>query len=303
MKKAKKWATICIGVICLIILLRLFLFASFYVPSNGMANSLCLGDRVLVSKVKYGIKIPFTNKKILCKQVKRGELIFFTNPLSSSSNSLFIPHTFTGTVIAQPGDTIYVTQDYIVSHTSYNNPYRKYNFKVLNRDTNQINKIAKQLEIDTNNIKVDSIYTYYRLNEYEAYLIEQQSNLQLKRDCFTQKTYPITIPQKGEVIKITPWNIALVYNTILLHEPVTKIKLNDDSIFINGEKIDSYTFSKDYVWIAVYDPSQMVDSSTYGLVPTDNIIGSPVFIWLSKQPNTSLFKGFNWKRTFSYIKS
>lgn len=67
-----------------------FLFASvvmycfiqaFKIPSGSMKNTLIEGDHLFVNKLVYGIKIPFSDKKILqLKEVKRGDMVVFRFP-------------------------------------------------------------------------------------------------------------------------------------------------------------------------------------------------------------------------------
>ena len=47
----------------------------YYVPSGSMENTLLVGDRVLVSKLTYGLRLPFTAVELLGgEQVARGDV-------------------------------------------------------------------------------------------------------------------------------------------------------------------------------------------------------------------------------------
>jgi len=53
----------------------------YYVPSGSMEFTLQAGDRVLVSKLAYGLRIPFTNIELLSgSPVARGDVVIFDSP-------------------------------------------------------------------------------------------------------------------------------------------------------------------------------------------------------------------------------
>lgn len=55
----------------------------YYIPSESMENSLLVGDRVLVNKTAYGLRIPFTDIKLLERgSPQRGEIVIFDSPES-----------------------------------------------------------------------------------------------------------------------------------------------------------------------------------------------------------------------------
>lgn len=53
----------------------------YYVPSGSMEYTLLPGDRVLVDKTAYGLRVPFTTLEILDgNPVNRGEVVIFDSP-------------------------------------------------------------------------------------------------------------------------------------------------------------------------------------------------------------------------------
>ena len=53
----------------------------YYVPSGSMEYTLQAGDRVLVSKLAYGLRIPFTQFELLGGDaVARGDIVIFDSP-------------------------------------------------------------------------------------------------------------------------------------------------------------------------------------------------------------------------------
>lgn len=53
-----KWILAFAGAIVIVLLLRGFAFTSCLIPSTGMENSLFQGERILVNKWSYGLRLP-----------------------------------------------------------------------------------------------------------------------------------------------------------------------------------------------------------------------------------------------------
>lgn len=109
---------------------------------------------------------------------------------------------------------------------------------------------------------------------------------------------PLYIPQKGATVEINSTNIVLYNRIIEVYEHNT-LKVDGDKIIINGEVATSYTFKLDYYWMMGDNRHNSADSRFWGFVPEDHIVGTPSFIWLSR----NLDKGsIRWERLFSIPK-
>jgi signal peptidase I len=63
------------------LLIRGTVLGAYVIPSESMANTLAAGDRIMVSKLAYGLKAPFTDYTILnWGELKRGDVIVFRRP-------------------------------------------------------------------------------------------------------------------------------------------------------------------------------------------------------------------------------
>ena len=71
------------GVIMVSLAARSALADHYYIPSESMEHSLLVGDRVVVDKTAYGLRIPFTGVKLLEGAApQRGEIVIFDSPES-----------------------------------------------------------------------------------------------------------------------------------------------------------------------------------------------------------------------------
>ena len=67
--------------------IRAFVVQAFKIPSSSMEPTLLVGDYLLVNKFIYGIRIPYTDRKLFqFKKPQRGDVIVFIFPLDPSKD-------------------------------------------------------------------------------------------------------------------------------------------------------------------------------------------------------------------------
>ena len=118
---------------------------------------------------------------------------------------------------------------------------------------------------------------------------------------WTRDNYgPVWIPQKGKSITLTLDNIAIYERPIKVYEN-NDLEVKDGKIFINGKQTNKYTFKMDYYWMMGDNRHNSADSRYWGFVPEDHIVGKPIFIWWSSDPDRSGFGGIRWHRLFRWV--
>ncbi|MEW6068923.1 MAG: signal peptidase I [Nitrospirota bacterium] len=77
----KEYAEAIIVALILALVIRAYVIQAFKIPSGSMIPTLLIGDHILVNKFIYGIKLPFSDEKILVfKKPERGDIIVFKYP-------------------------------------------------------------------------------------------------------------------------------------------------------------------------------------------------------------------------------
>jgi signal peptidase I len=118
---------------------------------------------------------------------------------------------------------------------------------------------------------------------------------------WTRDNYgPIWIPKKGESINLTLENLPIYERPIRVYEG-NELAVRDGKIYINGKEANSYTFKLDYYWMMGDNRHNSADSRYWGFVPEDHIVGKPIFIWWSSDPDRSGFAGIRWNRLFRMV--
>lgn len=86
----------------LALIIKFFLIQAFSIPSGSMENTLLIGDYLLVNKLSFGIRNPFTNRVVIpLGQPERGDVVVFIFPQDPSKD-------YIKRVIGLPGDKIQI---------------------------------------------------------------------------------------------------------------------------------------------------------------------------------------------------
>jgi len=117
---------------------------------------------------------------------------------------------------------------------------------------------------------------------------------------WTRDNYgPVWIPAKGQKVKLTLDNIAIYERPIRVYED-NQLEVRDGKIFINGKEAHDYTFKMDYYWMMGDNRHNSLDSRYWGFVPEDHVVGKPIFIWLSINPE-EVGPKVRWGRLFNMV--
>ena len=111
---------------------------------------------------------------------------------------------------------------------------------------------------------------------------------------------PIYVPQQGKTVALTMETLPF-YKAIITDYENNELKVTGSEIRINGEVVNSYTFAQNYYWMMGDNRHNSEDSRYWGFVPENHIVGKPVFIWLSIDPNGKGINKIRWDRVFTTV--
>lgn len=150
------------------------------------------------------------------------------------------------------------------------------------RELKKRKDLVESIELNTNASDLD----IYPLN----------GNLHWTRDNYG----PIWIPKKGESIELTLRNLPIYERPIRTYEG-NKLEVRNGKIYINDKETTKYTFKLDYYWMQGDNRHNSLDSRYWGFVPEDHIVGKPIFIWWSSDPDRHGLAGIRWHRLFRFV--
>lgn len=302
--KAWKITGAIIGVILVVVLLRGCVMTSYLIPSSGMENSLLQGERILVNKWSYGLRLPLMAlwgyHRWADRPVKKEDIIVFNNPANFSTPVVSSREVFISRCIGVPGDTLLIDSLYSVVPSKKNAPDQKFLYAYPRSKERQVDSLLTILSIKDNRLMgQDSARNVRSFSRYEYYLLEQAMcgniwiELMNKGDSI-EALRPLIVPGKGKALRVYPWNRTLLRNTLVLHEH-RQAEIKNDTLYIDGKPAQHCYFTKDYYWVGANNSINLSDSRLFGFVPKDHVIGKASLIWFSKEQG-SLFSGYRWNR-------
>lgn len=248
------------------LILNSFVLASFEVPTGSMENTVMTGDFLFVNKFIYGgtspRTIPFTSIRIpwfrvpALKEVKRQDVIVFEFPGNREEVKTDFVY-YLKRCVALPGDTLEV-KNKVLFVNGIQQPMPKY-MKFENMYT------------QPDSIKNDNIFP--------------------PNSDFNEDNYgPIRIPKKGDVVNL---NIENFPNwKIFIEREGHKASTNGSFIIIDGAISSKYTVERDYYFGMGDNRDNSLDSRFWGFIPKENIVGTPMIVYWSWDPNLALFDIF-----------
>ena len=306
-----KWILAFVGAIVIVLLLRGFAFTSCLIPSTGMENSLFQGERILVNKWSYGLRLPlmsaFSYHRWRERPVQKRDIVVFNNPAGIQQPTIDRREIYISRCIGTPGDTLLVDSLFSVSSPEAQfNPDKKRLYTYPASKENLITSLIRTLSITNDGLMGSDDSTHVRsLRRYEYHLLEQAIGdrnwirpLTEKQD---KELKPLIVPSKGKALRVYPWNITLLRNTLVMHEG-KQAEIKNDTLYIDGKPTQHCFFTKDYYWMASNNSVNLSDSRLFGFVPQDHMIGKASLIWFSKEKGTGILDGYRWNRFFQSVK-
>ncbi len=132
--------------------------------------------------------------------------------------------------------------------------------------------------------------------KYDAKIFPHSPNYNWNRDNYG----PLHIPEAGETAEINMTNLPIYDRIISVYEG-NDLQVKDSVIYINGEVATQYTFKQNYYFMMGDNRHNSVDSRYWGFVPEDHVVGRPVFVWLSLDPDKSFPANIRFNRFFKWV--
>jgi signal peptidase I len=255
--------------------MKVFLFASFKVPTGSMEPVILSGDFVLVNKLLIGPRIyqnfgflrgqktPFTRIRGLNK-IRRNDILVFDMPyiiggtLRPSPDQCYVKRC-----IAIPGDTFSIENGF----------YKIKGYpESLGNYPNQL--LLSQTEDKDFESHVFHCFPDDRIHSWNI-----------------KNFGPFYVPGKGDIIELNP-QIIVLYKSLIQYETGKRITVKEGRIFLDQDTLPSYTFTRNYYFMTGDYVAGSYDSRYWGLLPEDFVVGKVVVIWKSEDPETGRFR---WK--------
>lgn len=299
------------GAAVCVLLLRGCAFTSCLIPSTGMENSIFQGERILVNKWSYGLRLPMMSflsyHRWGERPVKRQDIVVFNNPARIQQPVIDRREVYISRCIGVPGDTLLVDSLFFASSAETGfNPDKKRLYAYPAGKEMTVDSLIQALAIADDGLMGSDDSTHVRsFSRYEYYLLEQAlpapNWIQPLSPSTQRPLQPLVVPGKGSAIEVHPWNITLLRNTLVMHEG-RQAEIKNDTLYVDGQPVTKGCFTKDYYWMGSNNTINLSDSRLFGFVPQDHIIGKAWLIWFSKEKGSDCLEGYRWNRFFQRVK-
>jgi len=244
------------------LIIKIFVFEAYKIPTGSMENTLLVGDFLLVNKFIYGSSspraIPFTNIKIpyftipAVRQPERGDVVVFEYPGARDEIKPNEPVIYIKRLTALPGDTVSI-----------------------------VNK-----KVYINGRESPCPQTIQYKNHYVQPPEREDTRIFPKGTHWNKDNYgPLVIPKKGDSLHLDLNNIEQWRVIINRELNDAAVKVTGHEITISGRVTKSYKLKKDYYFMMGDNRDDSFDSRFWGFVSGDKIIGKGFIVYWSWDPS------------------
>lgn len=240
--KLAEWLDAIIFALVVAGFIRIFFMQAYRIPTESMENTQLAGDFLFVNNFIYGAKIPFTDWRVPgIRMPEKGDIVVFIYPKDPSLD-------YIKRCVGVAGDTIQViNKQLFVNGIPFENPPKS------------------QFSSDT----LQAGTRYFGMETFP-------SDRNWNRDNYG----PLYIPRKGDVIPMNSKTFSL-YQDCIIYETESKPRLVDDSVYLNGKVLSSYTIQQNYYWMMGDNRDNSADSRYWGFVPESNVRGKALITYWS----------------------
>lgn len=286
---------------------------SFLIPSSGMEEAVYRGEHILVNKWSYGLRLPFMSlsgyRRLAERPVGKGDVIVFNNPANIKQTLIDKREVFISRCVGTPGETLLLDTLFRSTASAAPAPEQTFAYAYPTMREAELDSLLHVLHIGVRDSlpAPDSLTHARTFTRCEYHLLEQATAgehrwlVPLDKDNPAATGYPLTIPAKGQTVRVYPWNRTLLLNTLVLHES-RSAEIKNDTLYVDGKPAQTCRFNKDYYWVEADRAENLSDSRLFGLVPADHLIGKAWMVWFSKEEHESMLKGYRTGRFFTRIR-
>ena len=316
-----------IAIILFVCLFKNFGFDLYQIAPGQMEKTLLPGDRLLVNKWSYGLRLPQTPVSIpFCHDTipgthipswiswiklpyarlnlsypERNDILVFNYP--SSGNDL-IPIERKKIAVARciglPGDTITSIEKTLYINGKILTPPPLSLIPILSSDSNETTLLpalkANAISEKYEKIKTDylRLLTRYELNKLTEYL---HTDTLVKPITLKKDNYSVILPMPGEETFITQENIHFLGEILNRYENI-QVTIRNNRLYRGNKELQSYIFTQPYYWVLSDNRTSQADSRTFGVLPHSHLIGKGIAIGYSLDDEKTFWKSWRNERFF-----
>ncbi|GAB5535245.1 MAG: signal peptidase I [Rubricoccaceae bacterium] len=293
----RSWLKVIGGALLAAAFLRACVFEAYRIPSSSMADTLQINDYVFVSKLTYGARIYGARMPGL-GDIERGDVAVFNYPPERGPIEQRTPYI--KRVIGLPGDTVeLVAKGVRVNGEAIEAPaFGRQLWRVRTLPSGlpsidplraigidgRIQRSGRQSwVVEARRIAADSLAGFDSILDVRPYIREVGDGSAGFPAAFRYSLDdygPLVVPYAGQTIPVTLETWPLVREVAERLEGHTT-RRTARGFEIDSVRVETYTFSRDYLFVLGDNRDDSADSRAWGFVPTTHLIGRAARIYFS----------------------
>jgi len=248
-----------------VLVINSFVLASFEVPTGSMEDTVKAGDRLFVNKFIYGgttpYTVPLTSIRIPhlrvpgFRKVRQGDVIVFDWPGTRDQVEKPVQTWYLKRCIGLPGDVVKIEQRVVTV-----------NGKILPTPPHGKFLRAEPAPAEYRNPAIFPLGAKFNQDNYG----------------------PIVVPRKGMTVILNRQTFSSW--EVLIQREGHSAEMSNDSILIDGMEASHYVVGRDYLFAMGDNRDNSLDSRFWGFVPLDDVIGTPIIVYWSWDPQIPLYQ-------------
>lgn len=254
-----------IGCVVVYLLLSVFCFCTFKVPSESMMPDLLPGDQVVVNKMVLGPQL-FNLRQAAKRrrvpvyrlpgfgEVRRNDVLVFHDPYPYGLVNrirMDLLRYFVKRCVGLPGDSLSIRNGY-------------YRVKGTDEPLGDLGKQAEQLVAGEDALRRQRIFEAYPQAPELGWNVFEFG--------------PLYIPRRGDSIRMDRRNAA-IYRELIEWEQQGSLRVDSAGVVsLDDKPLEGYRFGHDYYFMAGDNAPASHDSRFWGLLPGEFIVGK---VWLT----------------------
>ncbi|MEX0599311.1 MAG: signal peptidase I [Rhodothermales bacterium] len=299
-------------------IIRGFFIEAFRIPTSSMEKTLLAGDFVVVSKLRYGprlpltVGLPFLNLYVPGVELPGGRLPGFQDPNRGDVIVFNFPKEdapigrkthYIKRIVGLPGDTLSIVDKvpYVngrsvpladdmqqkwlaIRRTSRTFPIDR----LVDAGAEEIGRVGEQLDGVAFQSTVALAQEVGGWSEIESVQpLVTPRNAARAGVVFPEgaghvpDNYgPLHVPARGDSVRLTRVNVPAYRDVVERYEGHDLAVLGDE-VFVDGEPAATYVVEKDYFFVMGDNRDSSFDSRIWGFVPWDHVVGKATLIYFS----------------------
>jgi signal peptidase I len=312
LKKYRKYIRWSLWALLVLVVVRLSLYQVVPVRDYHMASTLLPGDRVLVNKVRAGLRMPISiiglpgpgspyvdgvrlpyMRLPALRKIARADVIVYNYPIGADK-PLDRKRLNINRVVGLPFDTVFIQDKIVMVNNQPVTPpaESRFEYRVVTDGGKIDPKFIRKYSLDEPRVIADVGIFDLNLPAVAFPVLEKEKGIRTVREThqfredpttgfypgsgffrFNRDQFgPLKVPGKGMQVEITIQSIDFYRPLIETHEGHS-VMVDFRGVHIDDELVTSYTFRKDYYFVLSDNRDDPSDSRVVGFVPADHILG------------------------------